>query len=610
MTSENQSPETPTAPWDLAAARRNAAAVARWVSFGSLGLMFCLWLAIFTSAHSVREAALGRATSAASNMSAAFCQEVDHTLATIGAAMDLTAREIRADPSGFRLDRWARELPALARPTMFVSLIGPDGKLVSTTIETDERNVDLSDREHFSIHITNPETGLYVGVPLLGRVSKRMMLQVTKRVNDDNGKFLGVLVFGLAPDDLTQLHRSVDIGPRSLIALVGLDGKLRARFGVTPDGTPAVIGGRWPLTLDPDASNGVFSSGMVDGVARIYSLRRLPGYPLVVAAGLSLDDETSDARTYLVLAIGIGIAASLLLGGLNLLLVREIRRRGQREEELAREHAALVAARAALVAEQAKLAAVNRELQHSSTRAESANIAKSQFLAQMSHELRTPLHAVIGFSELIAHHVAPLPDAGLIGGYANDIIKSGRHLLELINSILHLSKVEAGSTSLAAHMVRLSEVLQDSATTIREQAAEAGVSVDALPRSKLPTIRGDTTKLRQIFINLLSNAVKFTPPGGSVTVSARRGPDGALTVLVADTGIGMTETETAIALEPFGQVENTLARSYDGTGLGLPLARQMAELHGGRLNIRSLKGTGTTVEVWLPPDRVEWDAPP
>jgi two-component system cell cycle sensor histidine kinase PleC len=109
---------------------------------------------------------------------------------------------------------------------------------------------------------------------------------------------------------------------------------------------------------------------------------------------------------------------------------------------------------------------------------------------------------------------------------------------------------------------------------------------------------------------LLSNAVKFTPPGGSVTVSARRGPDGALTVLVADTGIRMTEAETAIALEPFGQVENTLARSYDGTGLGLPLARQMAELHGGRLNIHSLKGTGTTVEVWLPPDRVEWDAPP
>ena len=154
--------------------------------------------------------------------------------------------------------------------------------------------------------------------------------------------------------------------------------------------------------------------------------------------------------------------------------------------------------------------------------------------------------------------------------------------------------------------MRLAEVIQDSATTIREQAAESGVTVDANLPMGLPRVHGDTTKLRQIFINLMSNAVKFTPRGGAVTVSARRDPDGAFAVMVADTGIGMTEAEIAIALEPFGQVENTLARSYEGTGLGLPLARRMTELHGGRLTVRSVKGTGTTVEVWLPATRIVW----
>ena len=256
--------------------------------------------------------------------------------------------------------------------------------------------------------------------------------------------------------------------------------------------------------------------------------------------------------------------------------------------------------------EQGKLANVNRELVLSTERAEAANLAKSQFLAQMSHELRTPLHAVIGFSELISHNVAPMPSAGLIAGYADDIMKSGRHLLELINSILDLSKVESGSTTLAEDDVALEEVIKDSLMTVREQASDAGVAVDTSLPGDMPAVRGDTTKLRQIFINLLSNAVKFTQRGGSVTVSARPEPDGGFAVIVADTGIGMNATELGIAMEPFGQVENSLARSYEGTGLGLPLARRMTELHSGRLTLRSVKGVGTTVEVYLPASRILW----
>ncbi len=611
---------TETARWDAVSARKQAVSLARLVSLGSFGLVVCLWLAILVSTWSVRESSLHRATASANNISAAFREQVYHTLGTIAAAMDLTTREIRADPTGFRLDRWSEELPALAHPTMFVSLIDANGKLISTTARPGASGIDLSDLEYVKVQLALAHPDMYISQPMVGRISGRVMIQVSKRVDDANGRFLGILVFALAPGDLTALHRSIDLGPRGMIALVGTDGMTRARFGDTQapgtaqagresaaagNETAAPAEGAWPLMPDPAATDQVIRSDAVDGVIRIWSLRRLPGYPLFVAAGLSLHDELAESQTDMILDVGFGIAATTLLIALNVLLVREIRRRNQREQELAREHAALETARAELLVEQGKLAAVNRELVVSTERAEAANLAKSQFLAQMSHELRTPLHAVIGFSELIAHHVAPMPSAGLIAGYAEDIMKSGRHLLELINSILDLSKVESGTANLAEDEVGLSEIIRDSLTTVREQAFEAGVAVEANLPEDVPTIRGDSTKLRQIFINLLSNAVKFTPRGGTVTVSGRE-QDGGFALFVADTGIGMNEAELGVAMEPFGQVENSLARSFEGTGLGLPLARRMTELHGGRLTLRSVKGVGTTVEVFLPASRIVW----
>jgi signal transduction histidine kinase len=594
------------ARWDATSAQRRAVRLARWVSLGSFGLMMLLWLAIIGSTWSVHETAINRARSSANNLSAAFSEQVSHMLVTISAAMELTARDIRADPTTIRLDRWSDELAARTHPKMFVSLVDASGKVIATTIRPGVAGIDLSDLEFFNVHLALMNPNLYISQPMTSRASGHTMIQVSKRVDDANGHFLGILVFAFPPDELAPLHNSVDLGSKGLVALVGTDGLLRARFGDNQDGTASVTGGPWPVMLDDGKKDDVVQSSAVDGTARIYSMRRLPGYPLIVAVGLSLDDELAEARSLLSLEIYIGVAASSLLIALNLLLVGEIRRRNQREVELAQEHAALESARAELLQEQGKLASVNRELVLSSERADAANLAKSQFLAQMSHELRTPLHAVIGFSELISHNVAPMPSAGMIAGYADDIMKSGRHLLELINSILDLSKVESGNASLVEQDVALRDVVRDSLVTVREQAAEAGVAVDTSLPEDLPVVHGDATKLRQIFINLLSNAVKFTQRDGTVTVSGRREPDNGIAVIFADTGIGMTGPELGVAMEPFGQVENSFSRSFEGTGLGLPLARRMTELHGGRLTVRSVKGVGTTVEVYFPASRVLW----
>ena len=232
--------------------------------------------------------------------------------------------------------------------------------------------------------------------------------------------------------------------------------------------------------------------------------------------------------------------------------------------------------------------------------AEEASMAKTSFLANMSHELRTPLNAVIGFSEIISGQIL-----GQIGnqkyvGYAEDILQSGRHLLDIINSVLDLAKSEAGKLQLMPETVDLRRVLESSATMIREQCRAAELSFDVIyPETPLLVI-GETAKLRQIVLNLLSNAVKFTNPGGSLLLAAREADGDRVEIRVTDSGIGMTKDEIPIALAAFGQVDSSLSRRYEGTGLGLPLTKVLVELHGGELAIVSEPGVGTTVFVYLP----------
>ena len=233
--------------------------------------------------------------------------------------------------------------------------------------------------------------------------------------------------------------------------------------------------------------------------------------------------------------------------------------------------------------------------------AEQASQTKSEFLASTSHELRTPLNAIIGFSDVIRNQMFGRVNVPAYLEYSQGIYDSGMHLLSIINDILDMSKIEAGEMTTQLAPCDLSEITKTCTHLMSGQAAERKVAVTSGISPDTPSFMGDARMMKQIFFNLLSNAIKFTPANGRVTLSACVGEYG-LCVSVTDTGIGIPAEKIESVLEPFGQADSRLEREYQGTGLGLPLAKSMMELQGGTLTIHSVVDQGTTVELRFPPE--------
>ncbi len=251
------------------------------------------------------------------------------------------------------------------------------------------------------------------------------------------------------------------------------------------------------------------------------------------------------------------------------------------------------------------------QLEQQNVELRAASKAKSEFLANMSHELRTPLNAVIGFSAAFVNGLfGPLGDQRY-QEYAQDINDSGNHLLRIINDILDLSKIEAGHMQLTDSQLRIPQIVNSVLPLVRERAAEANVRMTMDVPDDLPPLRADDRAVKQMLINLLSNAVKFTDAGGEIRVAAMH-DDGAIRLSVTDTGIGMAPEDIPRALTAFGQVDGSLSRRHQGTGLGLPLVKSLVELHQGHCTIDSAPGIGTTVTLHFPKERTIYpsaDAP-
>jgi two-component system cell cycle sensor histidine kinase PleC len=244
-----------------------------------------------------------------------------------------------------------------------------------------------------------------------------------------------------------------------------------------------------------------------------------------------------------------------------------------------------------------------RAIRAARAEAELNSRSKSAFLSTMSHELRTPLNAIIGFSDLIGQPGAAAPDEA--SEYARHISSAGRRLLDVVSDVLDMSRLESGSLQLDKRACLIGEVIEIAVENAREMFAAKQQTVDLRVEPNLSDVTADTKRLRQILANLLSNASKFTAEKGRILVMAReiKGGDqkgGGVTIAIADTGVGMTHEQIVLAMQPFAQVQGHLARTQEGTGLGLPLAMGLVKLHGGSLYLDSQPGAGTTAMVTLP----------
>jgi two-component system cell cycle sensor histidine kinase PleC len=256
--------------------------------------------------------------------------------------------------------------------------------------------------------------------------------------------------------------------------------------------------------------------------------------------------------------------------------------------------------RAALERQALELADLAEKYQREKTRAEEANQTKSKFLANMSHELRTPLNAIIGFSEIMESGMFGALGSEKYHEYCHDILTSGHYLLEVINDILDMSKIEAGRMKLDMEPLDLSKTLAESLRVVSGRAEDKKLVLDADIEQTISVV-ADRRATKQILVNLLSNAVKFTPEGGKIVVRSRMTSD-RITLLIADSGIGIAAHSLARLGRPFEQVESQLTKTYHGSGLGLAIARSLTQLHGGSMKLRSRLGAGTVVRVSLPRD--------
>jgi signal transduction histidine kinase len=557
-------------------------------------VLTAMWTGAGISIKQSQDAAVRNLRADAANLAFAFDEDVTHTFDGIAGTMAAVAKRMATRRSDMGLYVWAHQFPIITSPTVKAAVISPSGSLIAGTWAQDIRAENLAGQDYFRVAHDRRTNDLYIGRPVISPGDRQVLIPISKRVESSPGSLIGVLVFFVSPAKLTTLQ-SLNLGRNGTIALAGIDGVVLAGFsnsnpdGLSGAGAPLLNGGGRLFARENSGGSYVQRSAR-DHVTRIYSFRRGWDYPLVAAIGLDYDEGLSSARAHAFVMSVLVASASLLLGGFSLFLILELWNRALREVELA--------------AERMKLQAVNSELIVSKERAEVASHAKSLFLANMSHELRTPLNAILGFSQLIRDEIMGAVGKPVYREYAGDIFRAGEHLLEVISNVLDISKIEFGKTKLNEEVLDPAELVAACLATVRIQAEAKKIELKSDIPDRCPKIRADALRLRQIVINLLANAVKFTA-AGSVTISLAW--DHSFRITITDTGIGMSHDEIDIALEPFEQVENAITKTYEGTGLGLPLAKRLVELHGGTMVITSTKGAGTSVCVQLPAERIAGD---
>jgi two-component system, cell cycle sensor histidine kinase PleC len=569
---------------DAGSRGRVAAPHARAATFSFLFLFALILIVWATTAYVIAglrddaHAAAERRISTQAHVAALHVAQVVQAIATSLQSIDddLAARERPTAAARARIHAQLGRLKNASDAIQTIGIVGADGHVRVLDSDANPPPTDLSDRPYFAAHRDSRNPDLRFNRPFLSRPGLHISIPVTRRIETADGVFAGLVAARIDPHYFNSFLGLIDA---SLASLATVDGVLLAR-------QPKVDLMEAPRL--PDRSNaaeptiGRFTSP-VDGFDYRMAIVDIPGSQLVVRVGEHVETISAEWQSRAAVPVTRALVATLLIVGFGVFIRR-------REIEV----------HAARIAEARIVEAANR----ARAEAEALSRNKSEFLAQMSHEIRTPLNAILGFSEMLSGDALKLGLAVRYRDYANDINFSAQHLLAVINQILDMAKVEAGKWELDETTFLAADLVESTARLVASRAAAANVAIDTGDVDATLTIKGDERTLRQLLLNLAVNAVKHTGADRRVALHATRAADGGAVFAVSDKGAGMAPEDAARVLNPFETVRDDRTPKRESTGLGLPLARLFAELHGGRLALESALGQGTTVRLVLPKDRV------
>ncbi|MBG6220021.1 MULTISPECIES: ATP-binding protein [unclassified Janthinobacterium] len=522
-------------------------------------LLAGLWSITVLQLQHAHDSAIADARRDARSMARVFDE---HAMRTIeGADQAVTYLRSRYQTLGKRLDIVADLQQGLHRAPLYNLLTIVDEHGDTLLSSRPFKPTNLADREHIRVHMQRDNGELYISKPLLGRVSKKWSIQMTRRINHADASFKGVVVVSLDPYYFTRLYDEVDLGNNSSIALVGSDGVVRARRVGAVNSIGQDISDSKVFALMQGKTRGGFTErSPVDGTLRIYAYEKLANYPLYILIGLDRDT----------------------------VFAHYVSRRNQ---------ALLMAAvtSALIVLSWAALVLLIDRLVDSRARAIAASEAKSRFLSNMSHELRTPLNGILGFSELLLEQLREPEQAACV----QTIHDSGRQLLAMVEAAMELSALENDQVRLKLTAVPLHQLMALALAPHRQRAARKGLqlAVHVSPATP-PSIDCDRVRLVRVLDIVLDNAIRYTPTGRVDVHVTLNGAD--LQIEVRDTGTGIAQAQQARIFDKFSQADDTPSRAHGGAGMGLAIAQQLVTLMRGSIGVESTPGQGASFRLRLP----------
>jgi len=494
-----------------------------------------------------------------------------------------------------------------------------DGSVANFSRSYPPPSINLSERDYFQWLRDHPEAKIYFSIPVKNKGTGKWVFYVAKRLQSTNGDFIGTLQIGVSAENFSEFYKKVisNLGDGASVALYRDDFSLMTSYPFKEDlvGKQILTSSTKKLMSEQGIEHVVaeVSSQRViqDGLSevRIVAPRRVANFPFIVTPVVA---DTIYLKTWLRALYSIWLIAILNLILLFIFIKMILNRNQQIHNELiqiSKAESALRESQKIIENQNLELDSKVRErtleleknqirLQESNLLLENANRHKSEFLANMSHELRTPLNSIIGFSELLKEKIF-----GDINPkqteYVKNIYNSGKHLLDLINDILDLSKIESGEVNVFREIFSLNKAIQSCVAIVSERVKKNKLKLHVYISEGENLIYADERKMKQILLNLLTNAVKFTPEGGEIVVQAES-TEAGIQVIVKDSGIGIAPKDQEKIFEEFKQVENNYTRKLEGTGLGLAIVKRLIDLQHGWLKLDSALGEGSSFTFFIP----------